>query len=99
MSLPAPFVESALEALRPLTRRRGFEPVNLARCAVGKAARVVSLVLCVGSLVWKLPRRSREEPEAPEGMVAAAWFCALLQGGSASESIFPLERCSFGYVR
>ena len=43
MSLPAPFVTSACEALRPFTRRRCFESLKLARCAVGKAARVAKL--------------------------------------------------------
>ena len=40
MSLLAPFVTSGCEALRPFTRRRCFESIKLAQCAVGKAARV-----------------------------------------------------------
>ena len=43
MSLRAPFVTSACEALRPFTPRRCFESIKLARCAVGKAARVAKL--------------------------------------------------------
>ena len=43
MSLRAPFLTSACEALRPFTGRRCFESIKLARCAVGKAARVAKL--------------------------------------------------------
>ena len=77
MSPPAPFVESAL---RPLTRVRGFEPVKLKWCAVGKAARVVQVVPeatpFAGALWAALSGSFRasagENPEAPEGMVAVA---------------------------
>ena len=81
MSLPAPFVTSACEALRPFTRRRCFESIKLARCAVGKAARVAKLYqkrrLFAGAL-WALSGSfhgaTKEKPEAPVGKVAVARF-------------------------
>ena len=82
MSLPAPFVTSACEALRPFTRRRCFESIKLARCAVGKAARVAKLYqkrrLLAGALLAALSGSfhgaTKEKPEAPVGMVAVARF-------------------------
>ena len=80
MSLPAPFVTSACEALRPFTRRR-FESIKPARCAVGLAARVAKmyqkrrlLLEPCGALSGSFHAATRETPEAPVGMVAVARF-------------------------
>ena len=77
MSLPATFVTSACEAFRPFTRRR-FESIKLARCAVGKAARVAKLYqkrrFFAGGTVRSFHAATREKPEAPVGMVAVARF-------------------------
>ena len=103
MSLLAPFVTSAC---RPFTPRRCFESIKLARCAVGKAARVAKLYqkrrLFAGAL-WALSgsfhAATKEKPEGPVGKVAvarfrvaAAWFGALLQGESSVETLFRVER-------
>ena len=80
MSLPATFVTSACEAFRPFTRRR-FESIKLARCAVGKAARVAKLyqkrrllLEPCGHCQEVFTGATKEKPEAPVGMVAVARF-------------------------